>query len=217
MTLNFKGGTTIRFGNTFRAATEEVNSEFSQKRQYWQTTPYLTITRALADRWKLEGAYQCDILQFTKKINQVNNYGQQNAAVTLFYRFWPKTSALIEYIFTYREYPSFSVDNNYAHSPLIGLTWDPTAKITGTVKFGYTFKQYDTDLPERNNSPENWIMSANLLYRYSRFTNLTITAQRAFQEDVDFANQAYRLLVYPWNQIALDENTLTDKPIAEGL
>ena len=156
MTLNFKGGTTLRFGNTFRAATEEVNSEFSQRRQYWQTTPYLTITRALADRWKLEGAYQFDTLQFAKEVDQINNYSQQNAAVTLFYRFWPKTSALVEYIFTYREYPNFSVDNNYAHSPLVGLTWDPTAKITGTIKFGYTFKQYDTDLPERNNSPENF-------------------------------------------------------------
>jgi len=192
MTLNFKGGTSLRFGNTFRSATEEINSEFAQRRNYWRTTPYLTITRAFADRWKLQGAYQFDTLVFTNGEDDINDFDQHNVAATLFYRFWPKTSALIEYIFTYRGYPSFPRDNNYTHSPLVGLTWDPTAKLTGTMKFGYTFKQYETDLSGRNNSPENFIMVANLLYRYSRYTNLTVTAQRAFFEDVDFDNSAYR-------------------------
>ncbi len=192
MTLNFRGGTSLRFGNTFRYATEERNSVFARRRTYWRTTPYLTITRALADRWRLQGAYQFDTLQFVKQRDQINNYSEQNAGVTLFYKFLPKTAVLVEYIFTYRDYPSFPADNNYAHSPLVGLTWDPTAKLSGTVKLGYTFKQYDTDFPGRNNTPESFIMSANLLYRYSRYTNFTITAQRSFQEDLDFGNSGYR-------------------------
>jgi hypothetical protein len=44
----------------------------------------------------------------------------------------------------------------------------------------------------RNNSPENWILSAQLIYRYSRYTDLTLSAQRSFQEDVDFFNSGYK-------------------------
>lgn len=192
MTFNFRGGTTLRFGNAFRYATEEINSAFAQRRDYWRTTPYLTISRAMANRWKLQGAYQFDTLNFFRTQDLINNYNQHNVGATLFYRFKPKTAVLIEYIYTHRDYPNFSVDNNFTHSPLLGLTWDPTAKLSGTVKFGYTFKQYDTSLSGRNNNPENWIMSANLLYRYNRDTNLTLTAQRSLQEDVDFGNSGYR-------------------------
>jgi hypothetical protein len=188
MALNFKGGTTLRVGNTFRAATEEINSDFGQRRSYVQNTPYLTF----ADRWKFQADYQFNTLIFNQTVNQVNNYNQHNVGATLYYRFLPKTSALIEYILTYTQYPSFSVDNNYSNSPLVGLSWEPTAKLSGTVKFGYTFTQYETGLPDRNNSPQDWIMSVQLLYRYSRLTNLTLTVQRSFQQDVDFRNQGYQ-------------------------
>ncbi len=192
MNLNLKGGANLRFGNTFRAATEEINSEFAERRSYWRTTPYLTVSKPFADRWKIQGAYQFDTLNFAKAENRINDYTQHSAAATLFYRFLPKTAALVEYIFTYREYPSYPVDNNHCHSALLGLTWDPTAKLSGTAKFGASFKQYDTYRTGRNNAPENWIMSLQLLYRLSRDTNLTLTAQRSFQEDVDFDNSGYR-------------------------
>jgi hypothetical protein len=192
LTLNFRGGTRVRLGNTFRVATEERNSLFAVRRRYWRTTPYLTISRALADRWKLQGSYQFDTLQFVNQRDQGNNYLQQNLGTTLYYRFWPKTAVLLEYIFTYRDYPNASLDNNYSHSPLVGLTWSPTTKLSGTLKFGYTFKVYETSQSQRNNNPENWILSAELLYRLSRYTNISVNAQRAFLEDVDFSNVGYR-------------------------
>jgi hypothetical protein len=198
LVLNLKGRNKLRLGNTFRLATEERNSLFAVRRRYWRTTPYLIFSRALADRWKLQLAYQFDTLQFLDETDQIlergliNNYNQQNLGATLFYKFWPKTAVLLEYIYTYREYPNFQLDNHSAHSPLVGLTWDPTAKLTGTIKFGYTFRDYENSLSQRNNNPENWILSAALRYRYSRYTKLSLTAQRSFQDDVDFGNFAYR-------------------------
>lgn len=192
LTLNFRGGTRLRVGNTFRTATEERNSLFARKRQYWRTTPYLTLSRTFADRWKLQGAYQFDTLQFVKSDDNNNNYFQQNLGATLFYKFWPKTAVLLEYIFTYRDYPNNSTGNNYTNSPLLGLTWSPTAKLSGTLKLGYTFKTYENHVSDRNNNPENWILSAELLYRLSRYTNITLNARRSFQEDLDFGNSGYR-------------------------
>jgi hypothetical protein len=103
----------------------------------------------------------------------------------------PKTAVLAQYIFVYRVFPFLSQDNTYGSSPLVGLTWDPTAKITGTIKAGYTFSNYENSLAGRNNSPENWTLSAQLFYRYSNYTNLSVTAQRSFQQDIDFYNAGY--------------------------
>lgn len=192
MTFNLKGGLSLRFGNFVRLATEERNSEFSTMRRYVRETPYFVVAYAFADRWRLEGIYQFDLLHFTNNAYSVNNYNLQNMGVTLYYRFLPKTAALVQYIFTYKDYPSSSVDNVYSHTPLVGLTWDPTAKLSGTVKFGTTFQNYETHVAGRSNSPESFAMSLNLLYRFSKVTNFSVTAQRGFYQDVDFGNSDYR-------------------------
>lgn len=191
LALNPKGKFSLRFGNTLRLATEERNSEFAETRRYLRNTPYVTAAYKLADRWKLEGNYQLDTLEFARSIDRFNNYNQHSAGATLYYRFLPKTAVLAQYIFIYRNYPSFSQDNTFSSSPLVGLTWDPTAKLSGTIKAGYTFAAYETSVDGRNNHPDGWTLSAELRYRYSRYTNVAVTAQRSFQQDVDFFNTGY--------------------------
>ena len=191
MFINPEGRVSVRFGNTFRLATEERNSEFSTERKYLRNTPYFTATYKLADRWKLEGNYQLDTLEYARSIDRFNNYNQQTASTTLYYRFLPKTAVLAQYIFVYRNYPSFSPDNSYSSTPMVGLSWAPTAKLSGTLKFGYTFASYETSVDGRNNNPDSWTLSANLVYTMSRYTNLSVTAQRSFQQDSDFFNAGY--------------------------
>ncbi len=191
LALNPKGKLSLRLGDTFRLATEERNSEFAVERTYLRNTPYVIATYRLADRWKLEGNYQLDTLAFVRSVDRFNNYNQHTAGATLYYRVLPKTAILAQYIFFYRVFPFFSQDNTFGSSPLVGVTFDPTAKITGTIRAGYTFSNYETRLAGRNNSPENWTLSAQLLYRYSNYTNLSVTAQRGFQQDIDFYNAGY--------------------------
>jgi hypothetical protein len=191
LSLNPQSRLSFRMGDTLRLATEERNSEFSTNREYLRNTPYVVATYKFADRWKVEGNYQLDTLHFARSVDRFNNYNQHTAASTLYYRFAPKTALLGEYIFVYRGYPSFSQDNTISSSPLVGLTWDPTSKLSGTVKVGWTFSSYETSLPDRNNNPTGWTLSAQLLYRFSRYTNLAVTGQRSFQQDPDFLNAAY--------------------------
>jgi hypothetical protein len=144
--LHLKSGWYVRFGNTLRVAAEERNSEFSSSRRYLRNTPYATISYAFADRWKAEVNYQFDTLDFFKSVDKVNNYNAQAVGTTLYYRFLPKTSALVQYVFTYRGFPNTPFDNTTNHSPMVGLTWAPTAKLSGTMKYGYTFDQYQTSM-----------------------------------------------------------------------
>ena len=187
----------LRFGSAFRAATEEptntVGTPFitGQERFYYRTTPYFSTTYKVADLWRIEANYQFDDLSFPKLQDRFDDYQYNTVGATLFYKFWPKTSALVQYITVFRSHPYDSPDNNTVQTPLVGLTWEPTAKLSGTVKFGYTFANYWQDLPGRNNSPGAFAMSFQTLYKISRYTQVSLLAQRGIAEDVDYANSPY--------------------------
>jgi hypothetical protein len=181
----------LRVGNALRLATEERTGDNQRQRPYTRETPYIGGVYKFADVWRLEANYQFDTLNFNKWVDRFDNYQYHNAAWTLYYKFWPKTSALVQYIMSFRNHPSNSVQNNWVQSPMVGLIWDPTAKLSGTVKVGYTSGNYYTSISGRNNTPKSWSLSIQTLYRYSNYTNISLIAQRSLQEDVDFGNNGY--------------------------
>ncbi len=190
----------LRFGSAFRAATEEPTSTngvglspsiIGQERFYYRTTPYFSAIYKVADLWHVEANYQYDNLYFPNQTNQFDNYVYNTAGATLFYHFWPKTSLLLQYVAVFRSHPFDSSDNNTVQTPMAGLTWEPTAKLSGTIKFGYTFANYWEDIPGRNNSPGAFAMSFQTLYKISRYTQVSLLAQRGISEDVDYANNPY--------------------------
>jgi hypothetical protein len=187
----------IKFGSAFRAATEEPTATggppllVGQERFYYRTTPYFSATYKVADLWSIEGNYQFDDLYFPKQQYNIDDYQYNTVGATLFYKFWPKTSALVQWITVFRSHPYDSEDNNTVNTPLVGLTWEPTAKLSGTVKFGYTFANYWQSLPGRNNSPGGFAMSLQTLYKISRYTQVSLLAQRGISEDVDYGNSPY--------------------------
>jgi len=189
--LNFPGGLSLRVGNAFRAATEERTTVTGRERDYLRDTPYLLGTYNIGDRFKIQAGYQFDDWKYRLPVDQSNNYLENLASLNLFYKFWPKTSAILGYVFTSRTYPHSSQNNNIKNSPLVGLSWDPTAKLTWSVRFGYTFTDYTHNAPDRNNSPSGWMASLGSIYRYSRATTLNLSLQRSIQEDIDFNNRPF--------------------------
>ncbi|MFZ5453726.1 MAG: outer membrane beta-barrel protein [Thermodesulfobacteriota bacterium] len=181
----------VRFGNGLRLATEDRTAENARKRRYTRESPYFAATLRFADRWRIEANYQFEALTFAKQEDSTDNYQYHTMGWSLYYKFWPKTSALVQYVLLFRQHPSDSIQNNTVHTYMGGLTWDPTAKISGTVKFGYTNANYDDKLSTRNNNPGSWAMSIQTLYRYSRYTNIALVAQRSIQEDADENNNSY--------------------------
>ena len=189
--LKFPAGLEIQAGVGYRNAVEEQSSTTGQQRPYQRVIPTIQISRRLADKWLIQGNYQFDMYQFAQPENSFDNRQTHNAALTLFYKFWPRTALLFQYVAQVQNYPDFSIGNNFSQTPFLGFTWDPTAKLSGTVKFGYTFKSYDTAVPGRDNNPNSFAMSLQLLYRYSRFTQFILVAQRSNQNDLDYHNASY--------------------------
>jgi hypothetical protein len=198
--LNFSK-LSLRVGSAFRNATEEPSLNqvgpiltLTNKRVYNRVTPYFSAAYKVADLWRIETNYQFDSLSFVKSINRIDNYHDNTFGATIFYKFWPKTSALVQFISDIRTHPFDSTRNNVIYTPMAGLNWEPTAKLSGTVKVGYTIADYynnNIQTQTRGFNPDGLALSIQTLYKLSRYTQMSLVAQRALLEDVDNANQGY--------------------------
>lgn len=190
--FNFPGGLSLRAGNYLKVATEEPTTSNIHQRFYHQWTPYFLANYAFADKWKVQAIYEFNKLYFAKSAQSPqNDYNENVGGLTLYYKFWPKTSVLGQFVVSQRTYPSQKISNNYTYTPMVGLTWDATAKLTGVIKAGYTMKDFEsTRLSSLNQTPSTPALSAQVTYKFDRRTNLALTAQRSIQQDVDVSGNA---------------------------
>ena len=193
----------LRVGTTYRNATEEPTLlqtgpivTLGLERPYNLITPYFSATYNMADRWRIETNYQFNALSYTKAIDRVSNSQNNILGATIFYKFWPKTSALVQYIAVIRHHPYDQTKDNVVQTPMAGLTWDATAKLSGTVKVGYTITSYYHTNVGGNNfaqgfNPNGFALSIQTLYKLGRYTQMSLVAQRVLQEDPNSRNDAY--------------------------
>ena len=109
--------------------------------------------------------------------------------MALFYRFLPKTSALVEYRYQSRTYTeqqdaddnSKGIEDDTAqdfdyHKTFIGLHWDASAKIIGDLKLGLGYKDYENDKNWDGNAYDDnttWLAETRLFYKLTRKTMLS--------------------------------------------
>jgi len=191
--FNFPGGLSLRAGNYLRIATEEPTATSQRQRFYHRWTPYILANYAFADRWKLQAIYEFNKLYFARSAQSAaNDYNENIGAMALYYKILPKTAVLGQFMISHRAYPSQVLSNNYIYTPMIGIAWDATAKLTGIAKIGYTMQDFEYDVPTRKQAPSTPSLSAQVTYKFDPRTNIALTAQRSIQQDVDLAgNSAY--------------------------
>jgi hypothetical protein len=193
----------LRVGTTYRNATEEPtlvqNGPIvtqSNKRPYTLITPYFKGSYTMADLWRVEANYQFNGLNYGKAIDNVDNSQINSLGLTVFYKFWPKTSVLFQYIADIRNHPYDHSQDNVVQTPMVGLTWDATAKLSGTVKVGYSITSYSHSNVGGNNfaqgfNPNGLALSIQTVYKIARFTQMSLVAQRALLEDPNSRNDTY--------------------------
>jgi hypothetical protein len=146
------------------------------------------LRHAFADRWKLQTIYEFNRLNFAKSAqSSQNDYNENIGAVALYFKLLPKTAVLGQFMVSHRAYPYQSISNNITYTPMVGLTWDATAKLTGIAKVGYTMQDYETNAPGLIRAPSTPALSAQVTYKFYRRTNLSVTTQRSIQQDSDLA------------------------------
>ncbi|UTW10622.1 outer membrane beta-barrel protein [Marinobacterium rhizophilum] len=91
-------------------------------------------------------------------------------SATAYYRVAPKTRALFEVRYNDYDYVTFNTLDSDSMAYLLGLTWDATARTTGTAKIGYEEKDFD-DAARKDPSATVWEVGVSWQPRsYSTFT-----------------------------------------------
>ncbi len=107
---------------------------------------------------------------------------------TFYWRIAPKTSALVQYQWADIDYDSIGLDSEETRY-LVGVTWEATAKTSGTVKFGRLDKDFDDPAREDYNGA-TW--EAEISWSPKTYSVFTLAASRETDETDGFGDFVLR-------------------------
>ena len=101
------------------------------------------------------------------------------SGATFYWRVAPKTSLLAEYLHSDISYQESVQSDSTEDSYLLGVTWDASARTSGTVKYGVQKKDFDDPTQASYDGP-SW--AATLSWRPRTYSVLKLSATRNTQE-----------------------------------
>ncbi len=195
MNLDFPGGLQFSLSDVF------VDSEILRK---WKEQPGLEgrndpyrakpyqandlLAKAkykFADRWAAALWYDFYKYEYDHDYDKDGNFDRHLGGTSLFYRFSPKTDALIEYQYSTVKYPDNRFYDNKNHTIYTGVGFDPSAKINGYAKVGWTQKKYDEKLAGQDDEFNEFSTQIDLGYNITPFDVVNFRGIRVIEEDSD--------------------------------
>ncbi|RKX58744.1 MAG: hypothetical protein DRP37_07575 [Thermodesulfobacteriota bacterium] len=176
----------VQIGDNFARDSVAPDSENDIRNDYYQNRFFLDTSYKLADRYKIKGFYRNELRDFNRFHKQeqsdpeLDDYTKNEVGFNLFYRFLPLTSALVEYGYTNINNDDMGLPSTDSDTQRLwlGLTWEATSKITGTIKGGYTYRNYDGDTDDF----DGFGMKGDLTYKFTSYTNIGLNG---FRKPVD--------------------------------
>ena len=154
--------------------------------KYWNNDLSLEVAYQPVDRFKVGVGYQNYFIDYDLASNQFRNRMDNAGLLTLYYRFLPKTSFLVQGIYRDIDHTSNTALANSMDSreywALAGLTWDLTAKTTGTIRGGYEWKDF------RENTRTDYQSGVYLIsveHKFTAKTSLLLEGTRQANESDD--------------------------------
>ncbi|MGA1795433.1 MAG: outer membrane beta-barrel protein [bacterium] len=145
-------------------------------------------------------------LKYDQSVNEPINRKEESIGATVYYKFFPKTSALVELSTTMTDYfdsPSEATDKDSQKTAVnAGLKWDATAKISGRLQAGWAQKSFDNSLDPSGYPYEDkdiGSVSGNIAYAISETTRLRTIISRSMEETEYGGNAVYSRSSYYTN------------------
>jgi hypothetical protein len=138
-------------------------------------------------RTQFELGANYDELRYTNS-NRLNSDKERDATAlraTVFYAVAPKTKVLLEGRHTDYEYKSFTRRDSKNKALLAGVTWDATAKTTGTFKIGREKKDFDQNIYD-DKTTGMW--EAGVTWAPLTYSTLSLNMRRGFDEGEEQAS-----------------------------
>lgn len=150
--LDFPAGLRIRLRDLYQHTHGSVSSE-EETRTGDPRTPRrqndfeFRIAYALRQKTTLEMTFLRTDYNYSRASDNDLDRNENNVSLTLFRRILPKTSVLVRYDFQRSNFvnlPATEADKDgNTHTGSMGLRFDPTAKVSGTLRLGYSVEHFD--------------------------------------------------------------------------
>jgi hypothetical protein len=195
LSLNFPGGLLVRLkedwvdGHDPRGYAQNIDLDF-----YHRNTAGAGVEMRVGPKFRVAVNYTNLILNYAVDArNGFRDRTDNTVGGTVYFKFMPKTSALIEYDRTSVQFdegdPGFGglkLDNTVQRGYL-GLTWDISSRSQGTIKGGYTRKQFqESGLDDFKGG----IVSAGLSHELTTRTSVRLDGERDVRES-NLGSQSY--------------------------
>ena len=185
------GGLEFTLGDNFTKSVLERMQLMTHQEPFHQNLLNAAAAYSFADRWKIEAKYNRDDLALDESRDRGADYTNNLVGTSLYYRFLPRMSGLVEYDYAVKDFTYDHVADHKDKLAYLGVAFDPVGKLKGTFKVGYDWKEFDTAVAGRDNSPRSWIMAGKLVDDFDARTSLTLDAFRALADDTLVANASY--------------------------
>lgn len=136
----FPGGLNFEVSDTYRTQYLVPSQEFPTGEEVDFNNARAKAGFAIRSAFKVDLAWVNNLYEYEISVNR--DRVENEALLDLYWRFLPRTSALVEVGFTDYAYDSNTAQDNTAVGAALGLAWDYTARSTGILKVGFQNKRY---------------------------------------------------------------------------
>lgn len=191
LTHNAQGGLAYNFPF---GLSLEVNDEFSR---YYETPDtsglvapgevdtynsnlfYALLSYDTGNNLRLRFDYSHFTLNYDAQRNELRDRVDNSFSTYLFYKLRPKTSLFFEYVFTDVGYTDDTTLNSKEQNFFLGVEWKITAKSRGSVKAGYSLRDFTVS---GTNNNKTFVFEGRIEHKFTPKTSLTVTASRRTDE-----------------------------------
>jgi hypothetical protein len=190
---NFRGGLSFDLLNIYEKAADAYNTGDSDSLDKYTSNLFNTvISYEISSKTKVEGEYSFFTLSYDRSSLQFRDRDDNSFLIRGFYRFLPKTSALVEYNFISIDYDEDVLSGSDEHRGYLGLDWEQSGKSRWRVMVGAGKKDFDE--PGHSN-PVNVLAEIQFLHRFTPKTYVLVLGSRTTNEtdsvDYDYT-EVYR-------------------------
>lgn len=198
MELNLSSGFRFGLSDTYTRSVDQ-RAEERQTRARHRTNNFEASIGfgSKSDRFTSEIFYAQDYLKYKQEENKSLNRRDDEYGVDFYYRFLPKTSALVEYVYGIVDYidsPDAQKDaDSKNHTVNVGLKWDATALLNGHLKTGWKKKNYVNNEDAQGNKytdEDLWAVDGDITYKMTENSKLNLVLTRAIKETTYAGNRA---------------------------
>lgn len=179
--LDFKLGSFIglKLQDVYAKGHEPRSSSSTGVIERYETNAAIaSITYQMAEVSKVQIDYTKNAWNF--EISDFRERDEDLVSGYIYYRFLPKTSIFFEYDHKYVDFDIISRDlNNDVDSALVGLSWEISETSKGSLKVGYTWKDFQD---ASRGDYETWTGSLDMRHEFSDYTSIKMVGLRAVNE-----------------------------------